>query len=159
MTVRDAMTKQFTTCRLDTNLAAATALMWENDCCELPVLAETGGLAGVLTDRDICIALGTRNVRASELTARDVIEPDPLICTATDDIRSAIQTMREAKIRQLAVVNEQGVLEGIVSLDRIVLSEQPGDGEVVSLGDVLAAMQAISTRPSGDPISSHSAAA
>jgi CBS domain-containing protein len=70
MTVRDLMAKPTTTCRPKTDLAAASALMWENDCRVLPVLEETGRPVGILTDRDICIALGTRNTRAWELNRR-----------------------------------------------------------------------------------------
>ena len=53
MTIRDVMTKQVMTCRPETNLAAASALMWENDCGALPILAETGELAGILTEGGI----------------------------------------------------------------------------------------------------------
>jgi CBS domain-containing protein len=114
--------------------------MWENDCSALPVLTESGELAGVLTDRDICIALGTRNARASELTAGQVVSGFTVVCGATDDVQAALQKMREAKIRRLPVVNEERMLEGIVSIDDIVLYE-PGDGDAVTLGDVLRAMQ------------------
>jgi CBS domain-containing protein len=130
MTIRDVMMKQNAVCRWETNLAEASAMMWESNCGALPVLAETGELAAVLTDRDICIALGTRNVRASDLTVRDVIETAPLICTATDDIRSALQIMQETKIRRLPVVNQRGVLEGMVSIDDILMSVLRGDDHV-----------------------------
>jgi len=162
MTIRDVMTKQVTTCRPETNLAAASALMWENDCAALPALTDSGELAGILTDRDICIALGTRNARASELAVHDVVGTAPLICKSTDDIRSALQTMREARIRRLPVVNEDGALEGMVSIDDIVLSVQRGDGEAgtaVSYRDVATALQAICTRAGDDRISSLRAAA
>lgn len=141
MTVRDVMTVDLTTCHLDTNLATASALMWENDCQALPVLTSSGELSGVLTDRDICIALGTRNARASDLTAGQVVSGLSVVCLPTDDTSVALHKMREAKIRWLPVVNEERMLEGIVSMDDIVLRE-PGDGEAVSLGDVLRAMQA-----------------
>lgn len=141
MTVRDVMATELTACHLDTNLATASALLWENDCHALTVLTGSGELAGVLTDRDICIALGTRNARASELMAGQVVNSLTVVCFATDDVNEALQKMREAKIRWLPVVNEARMLEGIVSMDDIVLRE-PGDGDAVSLGDVLRAMQA-----------------
>lgn len=129
MTIRDVMTKMTTTCRQDTNLAAVTALMWENDCSAVPVLAETGELAAILTDRDICIALGTRNVRASDLTARDVFELRPAVSVSPgDDIRSVLETMHEERTRRLPVVDEEGRLEGLVSIDDIVLSLRPSLG-------------------------------
>lgn len=152
MTIRNVMTLEVTACHLNTNLATATALLWENDCSALPVLNDTGELAGLLTDRDICIALGTRNVRASELTAGQVVSRLSTTCSATDDALVALRKMRAAKIRCLPVVSPDGILEGIVSVDDFVLNEHPlnaksqnaesVDGEAVSLGDVLRAMQA-----------------
>jgi CBS domain-containing protein len=148
MTIKEVMTKQVAICRPETNLAEASALMWENDCGALPVLAETGEPSGIITDRDICIALGTRNGRASELAVRDVVGSHLMTCKSTDDIRSALEIMREEKIRRLPVVNERGLLEGMVSIDDIVLSVQRGEGSkvgtAIALRDVATALQEIS---------------
>lgn len=162
MTVRDVLTERVATCQRGTNLAAASALMWENDCGVLPVLTETGELAGILTDRDICIALGTRNRLPSEVTVREVMGTSPSICKPTDDIRSALQTMRAAKVRHLPVVDENGVLEGVVSISDIVLSARrgfltAGSATGVSNGELITALQAICSR--ADHISIESAAA
>ena len=129
MKVRDVMTKQVTTCRTYTNLAAASALMWDNDCGALPALTDSGELAGVLTDRDICIALGTRNARASDLTVRDVVEASPLSCQSNDDILTTLLIMQQAKLRFLPVVNDAGVLEGVLSIDDIVPIMHGGDNQ------------------------------
>ena len=120
MTLQDVMTKQVTTCRPETNLAIASALMWENDCAALPVLDEAGRLVGILTDRDVCIALGTRNARASDVAVRDVVEMPPLSCKSTDDVATGLNVLLSTKIRLLPVVNDAGTLEGMVSIDNIV---------------------------------------
>jgi CBS domain-containing protein len=140
MTVRDVMRNPVTTCRTETNLAAASALMWDNGCGALPAFTETGELAGILTDRDICIALGTRNARASDLTVRDVVETRQLSCKPSDDILTALLIMHQAKIRILPVVDEAGVLEGLVSIDDIVSSVLSGDPSALS-GDSQFASQ------------------
>ena len=132
MKVRDVMTKQITICRTETNLASASALMWDNNCGALPVLTDNGELAGVLTDRDICIALGTRNARASDLTVRDVVAASPLSCQSSDDILTALLMMQQAKLRFLSVVNDAGVLEGMLSIDDIVPMVQSGDSQFAS---------------------------
>ena len=162
MTVKDVLTVPVTTCRPEMNLAAASALMWEKDCGVLPVLNENGELAGILTDRDICIALGTRNRLPSEVAVREVMGTSPLICKPTDDVRSALQIMREAKVRRLPVVGENGVVEGVVSLGDIVLSARrgfamAGTASGVSNGDLITALQKIYSR--GDQIATQSAAA
>jgi CBS domain-containing protein len=151
MTVKDVLTDQITTCQPETNLAAASALMWEKDCGVLPVLNEGGELAGILTDRDICIALGTRNRLPSEIAVREVMGTNLSICKPTDDIRSALQTMREAKVRRLPVVRENGVVEGVVSISDILLCARRGFGVAgtasgVSNGDLISALQAICSR-------------
>ena len=158
MIVRDLMAKPTTTCQPKTDLAAASALMWEHDCRILPVLAETGKLVGILTDRDICIALGTRNTRAWELTAGDVAGANPLTCESTDDIRLALQIMRDAKTRYLAVVDGDGVLDGMVSIEDIILSVQRRDakaGPAVTYSDLAMTLKAICNRTGDGAVSAH----
>ena len=65
MKIRDVMTKAVASCRPETHLAAAGALMWETDCGVLPVVDERRQVTGVLTDRDVCIALTTNDRRPS----------------------------------------------------------------------------------------------
>ena len=148
MLVKDVMNERAATCRPHTNLAEATALMWEHDCGSLPVITDDETLAGIVTDRDICIALGTRNVRASDLTVNDLIRNHTLTCTSSDDVQAALQVMRDGKVRRLPVVDAQGHLAGIVSMDDLVLSaEQDGKGDsTVAYGDVVATLQAIYNR-------------
>ncbi len=57
----------------ETNMAAAAAILWEHAGGALPVVSESSELAGIVTDQDICIVLGTRNRRASELMALEVM--------------------------------------------------------------------------------------
>ena len=148
MTVKEVMTKPIATCRLDTNLAEATALMWENNCGILPVLSETGQLAGVVTDRDVCIALGTRDVRSSALSVQDVINRQPRVCKTNDDIHTALWQMSEAKVRRLPVVNDDAMVVGIVSMDDVVLNAQHDArfDSAISFGDAVTTLQAIYSR-------------
>ena len=66
MKVKDLMTREPRTCSPDTTLASAAHLMWDGDCGILPVV-DDGELVGVVTDRDMYIALATQNARASHL--------------------------------------------------------------------------------------------
>ncbi len=145
MTVKEVMTKPVATCRLDTNLAEAAALMWENNCGILPVLNEAGAIAGVVTDRDLCIALGTRNVPSSELCVRDVVNRQARVCQTNDDIHTALWHMSEGKVRRLPVVNDDSTLEGIVSMDDVVLNAQRDArfDSAISFSDVVTTLQAI----------------
>jgi len=127
MKVRDLMVQQTASCGLETSLAAAVDLMVKNGCGFLPVIGEGGNVIGAITDRDICIALGTRNRTASELLVKDLVLskaytfPKLFTCTPDDDIHCILKTIRAEKIRRLPVVDREGVLQGIVSMDNIVL--------------------------------------
>jgi CBS domain-containing protein len=146
MRVCDVMRKPPVYCQPDTNLAAATALMWDKDCEALPVVDENARVCGVITDRDICIALGTRNVRGSEVTVCEVTSSSTPTCRVDDDIHIALNTMREARTRRLPVVNGMGGLEGMLSLDDAVMWAQHDDGARrpgVSYEDVVNTFRAI----------------
>jgi CBS domain-containing protein len=153
------MTKAVAVCRVETNLAEAASLMWENDCGALPVVAASGEVDGIVTDRDICIDLGTRNIRSSDLCVRDVLQDHVLSCKSSDDVQKALQTMRDGKVRRLLILNDESVLEGIVSMDDIVIKARP-DGRAssaISYGDAITTLQAIYSRD--DPRRSQAAVA
>src|SRR5215467_653129 len=92
MKVRDLMTTNAVSCRPDTNLAAVGALMWEHDCGLIPVVDDTERVSGVITDRDICIALSTRDKQPSRITAREITTAPAFVCSPDDDIQAALIT-------------------------------------------------------------------
>jgi CBS domain-containing protein len=159
MKVRDLMTKSAASCRPETNLAAAGALMWETDCGVLPIVDEHRRVVGMITDRDVCIALTTSDRRASTLRVGDVAVSHAVGCGSDADIRSALEMMRAHRVHRLPVVNRAGLLEGIVSLSDIAGQAQKSVGRKqpeVSCKDVVATLHAISTRRGA---AKHSAAA
>lgn len=140
MKVRDAMTRNVKCCTPDTNLAAAIELMWKADCGVLPVV-DNGKLAGIITDRDISIALGTRNRRASEVTVRDVATRQVETCAPEAELSSALAIMRRAKVRRLPVT-ENGKLEGILALNDIIGAVDRARGDI-AYEDVVDTLRAI----------------
>ena len=159
MTVQEVMTERVIWCSPGTNLAAAAALFWENNTGALLVLDDEGKLSGILTDRHMCIAVGTRNRRPSELKVEDVMQNKVLTCKATDHIRAAVHLMRRANVRRLPVVSDHGAVEGIVSIDDILMNVQRDYGNVdaISYREMLHSLQSIIRRI--DPPESQSAAA
>jgi hypothetical protein len=53
------------------------------------VVDERGSVVGMTTDRDICIALGTRNIKASEVSVEDVSLPRGLTCRPEQEVHAA----------------------------------------------------------------------
>jgi CBS domain-containing protein len=140
MKVKDIMTAEPTTCAPDTNLAEAAHLMWDSDCGILPVV-EGGKLIGVVTDRDMYIALATQDKRASQLVAANVVTLDVATCGPEDDVLTALATMKRARVRRLPVTGFGGTVIGILSLDDIV--NAAGPQRPIPSDDVVEALQAI----------------
>jgi CBS domain-containing protein len=154
MKIREVMREQAAFCGLDTTLAAAVDLMLKNGCGFLPVVGEGGNVIGVITDRDVCIALGTRNQMPTDVFVKDVMLPKQytfpklFTCTPDDDIHCVLKTMRIEKIPRLPVIDREGALLGILSLDDIVLGACECAGKRdVSCQDVVDCYKAICARP------------
>ena len=134
MKIRNIMTGEPRTCSPGTSLAAAAALMLDGDCGILPV-TEDGKLVGVVTDRDMYIALATRDKRASEITVGEVLQTPVYTCGPDDDVQTALETMKRHCVRRLPVEGFGGTVMGIVSMNDIVLTSGPRkpvrDAEVV----------------------------
>jgi CBS domain-containing protein len=125
MKVNDIMSRDVKTCHPDSTLAAAAAILWAGDCGIAPVVDGRGRMVGVITDRDICIAAGTRVRPTSELLVQDTMTKQVHVCAPGDDIRVAIKTMAERQVRRLPVIDETGALVGVLSLNDVVRCAEP----------------------------------
>jgi CBS domain-containing protein len=135
------MTKQVTACNPQTNAAAAAEMMFNQDIGILPVVEDGSGRPlGLVTDRDLFIALGTRNQRASELPVGDVMRTGLSLCSPDDDVQTALNTMAQQRLHRLPVVDETGALQGILSLNDVAL-KAGSDG--LSRDDVARTLKAI----------------
>jgi CBS domain-containing protein len=137
MLVKDLMTRNVSSCRPENNLAELAEVMWSRRCGALPILDGAGRVMGIITDRDICIALGTRNIRASDVLARDVSPPGYFGCSPDNDVRDALRTMATEEVGRLPVVDEAGQLVGILSIDDILFRAGGGssclsDSEIIN---------------------------
>jgi CBS domain-containing protein len=146
MKVEDVMTSDVKSCRPDINLAAVGAMMWEYDIGALPVVDDSGKAVGMITDRDIAIAVATKGRPASEIPASDVISGKVYSCQPNDDVHTALKTMRHEKVRRLPVVNDSGMLQGILCVNDIVLRAEEAEGKrepELSYEDAMSTFKAI----------------
>ena len=135
-------------CRTESNLGEATELMWKGNCGFLPVVGGEGKVVGVVTDRDICIALGTRGRPSGEVTVTDVMSKKAYSCAPEDDVRVALSTMREGRVRRLPVTTKEGKLVGVISVDDVLLRAEAGSvgkSAGVSAEEIVNAFRAINT--------------
>ena len=141
MKIKDLMTREPATCAPTTNLAVAAKLMLDADCGILPVVDDEGRLVGVVTDRDMYIALATRNRLASQVTVGEVARQQVFTCALDDDVQTALATMKQHRVRRLPVEGFGGTVAGIVSMNDILLAAGPR--KAVSSNEVIETFQSI----------------
>lgn len=142
MRVEEVMTREVSYCTPGTNAAAAAEIMWTRDCGILPVLEDSGRVAGVVTDRDLFIALGTRNRSASDLPVGEIMHREPSACAPEDDVRNALKTMAQQRVHRLPVVDQSGALKGILSMNDVILQAK-AETDGVFKDDVIRTLKAI----------------
>jgi predicted transcriptional regulator len=117
--------------------------MWMRECGVIPVV-DNGQVVGVITDRDICIATGSKNREPSMITVSEVMTRRLYSCPPDADIREALQIMREKRVRRLPVIDAKGKLCGILSLDDVALkAREIASPAELSAEDVEQTLEAI----------------
>ena len=130
MKVQDVMISPARSCAPDAAIVDAARTMWDNRCGALPVLDEKGEPIGIVTDRDICMALVRKNRFPARIAVREVMTPYPFICQPQDSVEYALALMAENRVRRLPVVNADGHLVGIVSISDVAAALPTGRQEV-----------------------------
>ena len=128
MLVRDLMAANPVTVSREDSLETAMAKMIEHEIRGLPVM-EDGKLAGILTDRDLKMALGPDS-RGMNLDAIDPRQLDGMVdwfmtpgaetIEASAGLGAATDKLLELRVGALPVVDESGALVGILSVTDVL---------------------------------------
>jgi acetoin utilization protein AcuB len=100
--------------------------MAENKVRHLPVTEPDGRLIGIVTDRDIRSALPYKFFKkspseeekknVSQLKIKDIMTTDVITISPTYTIQDALLMIQDSKVGALPVVDEDGILKGIISV-------------------------------------------
>lgn len=104
------------------SVRVAAELMRKRHVGSVVVVKESDGKRvpiGMLTDRDIVLAVTAPGADPESLTIGDVMTPSPATCSESDVIFDAVRTMRTRGVRRLPVIDEAGGLAGVISVDDI----------------------------------------
>jgi CBS domain-containing protein len=144
MQVREIMTGEVKSCRPETNLAQAATIMWEEDCGCVPVIDEEGRAIGMITDRDICMAVATKLRAAPDISVGEIMSGRVHACAPDDDVTQALGIMSREKLRRLPVLDADGMLAGLLSFNDVVLHAKKGGGKKhVSHKEVMATLKSL----------------
>lgn len=142
--VEGIMNARVVSCGPNDTLDHAAQIMWEHDCGIVPVIGADGKLAGVITDRDICMASHLQHRALDGANVGSAMSRQLFTCAPTDAVEHALELMSSRQVRRLPVIHADGRLAGLVSLADLTGHAQALAGESVQsyarMGFILAAI-------------------
>lgn len=121
MKIKKLMTKDVGFCRPSDDLAAAVEVLRQRDCGAVPIVNKDQEPVGMLTDRDIALALADRDLKPSEVKIGELLKKKIVICAEGDRVEKALKKMRKYRVRRLPVVNKKKELAGILSISDLMI--------------------------------------
>jgi len=118
---------------VDTTLADAAAKLGAMKIGCLVVLDPSGGLSGILSERDIVRAVGEHGSACLDQKVDSVMTREVMTCTTDDSADSILGRMSEGRFRHMPVV-EEGRVVALVSIGDMVkakIEELQSDNEAM----------------------------
>ncbi len=124
MRVRDIMTPDPAFCTPDCTARDVALLMKEHDCGSIPIVNDRQNrrLVGTVTDRDLAVR-GIAAGKGPDTLVRELMTEGPVTCGPEDEVEIVREVMVAQLIRRVPVVEENGILVGIVAQADIALEE------------------------------------
>jgi CBS domain-containing protein len=124
MKIKEICSRVVVVAEPDTDLRAAARLMRDHHVGALVVIEKLAGATrpiGIVTDRDIVVAVvADADVRPESLTLRDLMSGELALAQESDGVFEAVDKMQDSGGRRLPVVDAEGRLIGILSLDDVL---------------------------------------
>lgn len=140
MTIIDLFHRDVLTCTPRDTLDAAAALMWRRGVGCLPVIDESDKVVGMLTDRDIAMAAFLQGCGLHSIVVGSVMSKEPLTCTVLATVDDVLRAMTKRQIHRMPVVDRDGHLLGIISLEDIARAAHEGKLSLADVGQALVAI-------------------
>ncbi len=140
MKVQEVMTKNVWTCRAGDAMSVAARLMWEHDIGAVPVLGGKGEIAGIVTDRDLCMSAYFRGEPLAAVPVEHAMSKVVFTIEPAQALEKAEELMRSKRIRRLPVV-DAGKLVGMLSVGDLARAAQAR--KAVAASEVNATLAAI----------------
>ncbi len=100
-------------------IMATAALLKRHRIGAVLVLSEDGGIAGVISERDIVRALADSGSALGDMRVGEIMTRDVITCEPASSIADVMKLMTERRIRHLPVIDGEK-LAGVISIGDVV---------------------------------------
>ena len=123
MSIGEFCTREVVIVERGTGIVELAQLMRKHHVGDVIVVDIQGDLVvpvGIVTDSDIVVELIAGEVDIDSVTTGDVMNPELITAKEKEGIWDTLQSMRSKGIRRMPVINEDGGLEGILTVDDLI---------------------------------------
>ena len=103
------------------SVAAAAERMRQEHVGALVVVQEDLRPVGVLTDRDIVTRVVAERADAASVSVAEAMTPEPVTVRVDSSLDQTLFAIKKHGVRRLPIVDEQGRVAGLVSLDDVLV--------------------------------------
>jgi CBS domain-containing protein len=134
MRVGEVCRRAVVTVHRETPLVEAARMMRETHVGSLVVVESHDGRRpeGLITDRDIVVAVVAKGVDARTLTVGEVMGGTLATAREDEDAMSTLRAMRRRGVRRMPVVSTAGEVVGIITIDDLLETVAEQLGEIVA---------------------------
>lgn len=116
MTIRDLARKDVVTAHRNQSAGNLATVMKEEDVGSV-IIEDDDRPVGIVTDRDLTLKVLEPREDPREVTAEEIMTENPTTVGIEDGVFEVTKTMFEAEVRRIPVVDDEGAIAGIITLD------------------------------------------
>src|SRR5271157_77234 len=116
MRVEQLMRSDVHTVAKGASLERAVMLMAQYNCGCVPVVDQARHIVGIVTDRDVCMAVLREKKLLQNIAVDEVMSTKVHVCSTEDSVAYVAHLMESTGVRRLPVLDEDETLAGIISL-------------------------------------------
>jgi CBS domain-containing protein len=114
LTAADVMNDGPRTCSPSSSVVEASLIFRDADCGFIPVV-DDGRPVGVLTDRDVALAVADRDGDLTAVMVGDLMTRDVVAIGKTAPLLEVFEKLGKEGVRRLLVIGHKGLQEGVIS--------------------------------------------
>jgi CBS domain-containing protein len=123
MLIGEICTREVVQCDPATSAQELAQMMRSSHVGDIVVVDQPNGkrvAVGIVTDRDLAVQVMAAERDPLTTTARDIMGPELVTAGERNDVHETAELMRFKGVRRIPVVDEDGGLLGIVTLDDLL---------------------------------------
>lgn len=102
------------------SLADAARLLADHRIGALVVRDKAGGLAGIISERDVVRMVARMGAAALDQPVSAVMTPGPATCVESDSVETIMEVMTHGRFRHVPVLDDDDRLCGMISIGDVV---------------------------------------